>query len=194
MKSLVREIHRRSLWQVLGIYLAASWLVLQIVDVVGANFGLPEWVAPGALILLLIGLPIVLATAFVQEGMSTGGPEAPSPSLTDVGDVPPPSPSKLNPARGLFTWRRALLGGLAAFVLLAALTGVYLFLRAAGDRVLDALEGAPDPPFDSVFCDSLEVYGADWTAGFLEEFQKRRGWDLAPYLPALWHEDIAEDD
>ena len=64
---LVREIHRRSLWQVLGIYLAASWIVLQVVDVVGNNFGMPEWVPPAALILLLVGLPIVLATAFVQE-------------------------------------------------------------------------------------------------------------------------------
>ena len=37
----------------------------------------------------------------------------------------------------------------------------------------------------AVFCDSLEVYGSDWTADFLEEFQKRRGYDLKPYLPAL---------
>ena len=60
-----------------------------------------------------------------------------------------------------------------------------LFLRAAGDRVLDALG---DAPFHSVFCDSLEVYGADWTAEFLAEFEKRRGYDLRPYLPALFHE------
>ena len=32
------------------------------------------------------------------------------------------------------------------------------------------------------------MYGADWTKDFLAEFQKRRGYDLAPYLPALWHE------
>ena len=63
-----------------------------------------------------------------------------------------------------------------------------LFLRAAGDRVMDALGEDTAPPFHSVFCDSLEVYGADWTKDFLAEFQKRRGYDLAPYLPALWHE------
>jgi hypothetical protein len=39
----------------------------------------------------------------------------------------------------------------------------------------------------AIFCDSLEV-SADsmyWTDGFLEEFQKRRGYDLAPYLPLI---------
>ncbi|HXE07284.1 MAG TPA: glycosyl hydrolase, partial [Acidobacteriaceae bacterium] len=41
------------------------------------------------------------------------------------------------------------------------------------------------PPY-SVFSDSLEVYGADWTPGFLQEFRKRRGYDLLPYLPDLF--------
>jgi len=63
-----------------------------------------------------------------------------------------------------------------------------LFLRAAGDRVMNALASAGAPPFHSVFCDSLEVYGADWTKDFVAEFQKRRGYDLAPYLPALFHD------
>jgi len=63
-----------------------------------------------------------------------------------------------------------------------------LFLRAAGDRVMNALASEGAPPFHSVFCDSLEVYGADWTKDFLVEFEKRRGYDLAPYLPALFHD------
>ena len=40
------------------------------------------------------------------------------------------------------------------------------------------------PPY-SVFCDSLEVDYANWTGDMLEEFQKRRGYDLKPHLPAL---------
>jgi hypothetical protein len=31
-KKLINEIHRRSLWQVLGIYLAGSWVALQVVE------------------------------------------------------------------------------------------------------------------------------------------------------------------
>jgi len=41
-----------------------------------------------------------------------------------------------------------------------------------------------NPPY-SVFSDSLEVYGADWTANLPAEFQKRRGYDLIPHLPEL---------
>jgi hypothetical protein len=40
------------------------------------------------------------------------------------------------------------------------------------------------PPY-SVFSDSLEVYLADWTPNLPAEFQKRRGYDLVPYLPEL---------
>jgi len=43
----------------------------------------------------------------------------------------------------------------------------------------------PNPPY-AVFCDSLEVGGEDWTYNFLDEFKKRRGYDLRPYLPALF--------
>jgi hypothetical protein len=40
------------------------------------------------------------------------------------------------------------------------------------------------PPY-SVFSDSLEVYGADWTSDLPAEFLKRRGYDLIPHLPEL---------
>lgn len=40
------------------------------------------------------------------------------------------------------------------------------------------------PPY-SVFSDSLEVYGADWTPDLLTEFRNRRGYDLLPHLPEL---------
>ncbi|HKS97217.1 MAG TPA: glycosyl hydrolase, partial [Terriglobia bacterium] len=63
-----------------------------------------------------------------------------------------------------------------------------LFLDAVGNRTLDELKSLGLPPFHSVFCDSLEVEGADWTGGFLEEFRRRRQYDLTPYLPALWQD------
>ena len=63
------------------------------------------------------------------------------------------------------------------------------YSRAASQKHLEAV-GAPlaaagGGNIHAMFCDSLEVYGADWTSGFLKEFQKRRGYDLIPYLPAL---------
>ena len=70
MKKLIHEAHRRSLWQVLGIYLAGSWIALQVVAQLADSVGFPDWVEPFALVLLVIGLPIVMATAFVQEGVA----------------------------------------------------------------------------------------------------------------------------
>ncbi|HLH20107.1 MAG TPA: glycosyl hydrolase [Bryobacteraceae bacterium] len=59
---------------------------------------------------------------------------------------------------------------------------IALHLSAVGDKLLAAC--GKNPPY-AVFSDSLEVYGADWTPSFLEEFRQRRGYDLMPYLPAL---------
>jgi alpha-L-rhamnosidase len=57
------------------------------------------------------------------------------------------------------------------------------YLRNTGDRLYSAFD-KNNVPY-SFFCDSLEVYNQDWTDDFLAEFQKRRGYDLKPHLPAL---------
>jgi hypothetical protein len=41
------------------------------------------------------------------------------------------------------------------------------------------------PPY-AVFSDSLEVYNTDWTDDFAAEFQRRRGYDIVPHLPAVF--------
>ncbi|HSQ19046.1 MAG TPA: glycosyl hydrolase, partial [Blastocatellia bacterium] len=56
------------------------------------------------------------------------------------------------------------------------------YLKRTGDRLMRAFDAGPP---HAVFCDSLEVYNSDWTGDFLEEFQRRRGYDLKPHLPAL---------
>ena len=55
-------------------------------------------------------------------------------------------------------------------------------LRAVGDPMLDAV---PAELVGSVFCDSLEVYGADWTPRLPAEFARRRGYDVLPLLHLL---------
>ena len=133
MKKLIQEIHRRSLWQVLGIYAVGAWVALQVVDVLAQNFGLPEWFPAFALALLVIGLPIVLATAFVQVGGR--GPE---PSDGEVVQAGPDASSVSPPARGSsggtpFTWKNAILGGVGAFALWGVVAaGWMLFGPGAG--------------------------------------------------------------
>ena len=78
--------------------------------------------------------------------------------------------------------KRAAAGaeGLALDHYSAAATEAHL--RAVGDPMLDAV---PAELVGSVFCDSLEVYGADWTARLPDEFARRRGYDLLPLLHLL---------
>jgi tetratricopeptide (TPR) repeat protein len=85
IKRLIHEVHRRSLWQVVAIYLVGSFGALEAVDFLTQNAGLPDWVPSLALVLLVIGLPIVTATAFIQEGLpgrevDRTGPSSPSPT------------------------------------------------------------------------------------------------------------------
>jgi formylglycine-generating enzyme required for sulfatase activity len=63
---MAREQHQRSLWQVLGIYIAASWVCLQVIDVLAQNIGLPPWVFTLTLVMLIAGLPVTALTAYFQ--------------------------------------------------------------------------------------------------------------------------------
>ncbi len=63
-------------------------------------------------------------------------------------------------------------------------------LKTVADPLMAAL--AEHPPY-SVFSDSLEVYGSDWTPNFLAEFKKRRGYDLRPHLPDLFTANPREE-
>ncbi|MFQ5530876.1 MAG: tetratricopeptide repeat protein, partial [Gemmatimonadota bacterium] len=141
MNNFIREVHRRSLWQVLGIYLMGSWVVLQVVDQLHQTAGLPDWVPSLALVLLLIGLPMCIATAFIQEGMPgrDHAPEqAPEPTpVAESGDVQAAAPAapatKPSWLRGnVFTWRNAIAGGIAALALFGAATAAWMVMRSAG--------------------------------------------------------------
>ncbi len=120
LKELIREVHRRSLWQVLGIYLVASWVVFEVVQTLTEGLELPAWLPAFALVLLLVGLPIVLATAFVQEGMAPLGSAAES--AVEV------APRQQATHHKLFTWRNAIMGGMAAFSLWGVVATGWLLL------------------------------------------------------------------
>lgn len=137
-KKLIHEVHRRSLWQVVSIYLMGSWGALQVVEGVTQNAGLPDWVPPFALVLLVVGLPITVATAFIQEGLPGradlpgGSPVEPDAPVAGGGQSPTPTPAPVGARVGLFTWRNAILGGVGAALLLFASTAVYFIMWNAG--------------------------------------------------------------
>jgi hypothetical protein len=62
-------------------------------------------------------------------------------------------------------------------------------LEAAGTPLWQAARNAG---FRAVWCDSLEIYSANWTADFPNQFKSRRGYDLKPYLPLLFGEATSQ--
>ncbi len=63
------------------------------------------------------------------------------------------------------------------------------WLHDVGDKLL---AGVPEGGIRSIFCDSLEVHGANWTDDLPEIFLRKRGYDLMAYLPALFDRNHAD--
>ncbi len=133
-QALWTTIRRGRVIQVLAVYLGTSFLVLEAVDIFTDRLGLPDWVFPGAVVLLLIGLPIMLTTALVQSALS-------QPSETQATDptIPTPEPSSATStadvaavAKHWLTWKKMILGGVLAFALLGMAVTAYTAMRTLG--------------------------------------------------------------
>src|SRR5215470_5413912 len=61
------ELKRRNVFRAGAVYLAAAWSLAQIGDVVAQAFAAPAWPMRVLLVLLALGLPIVLVTAWLFE-------------------------------------------------------------------------------------------------------------------------------
>src|SRR5256712_4321964 len=98
--------------RVAGLFALTSVAVLGVVYFLMNQLGLPGWVMPGAIVLLAAGLPIMLWTGVIERrramARSTEG------------------------WHGLFTWRKAVAGGVAAFAALGLGAGVYAAMRVLG--------------------------------------------------------------
>ncbi|HEX2637052.1 MAG TPA: protein kinase [Gemmatimonadales bacterium] len=128
LEALSMPPRRVPLLGILGIYGACAVLVLGIAHLTMVQLGLPDWVMPGAGVLLLIGLPIILATALLQVG-----------HVAKPGGGPRPTDS---PPRHWLTWRRAISGGVLAFSGLGVVVTTYMGMRAFGIGPLGTLLAA----------------------------------------------------
>ncbi len=64
-------------------------------------------------------------------------------------------------------------------------------VRTYMDKLAGALEavlgGKLGDHIRALFCDSIELSGANITDDFFEEFRKRRGYDLKPFVPLVYY-------
>ncbi|UCC85209.1 MAG: hypothetical protein JSW46_09965, partial [Gemmatimonadota bacterium] len=134
LKRLIAEVHERSLWQALVVYLGASLGVLGTVDLFIEYLGLPRWLMWLAFALLVTGLPVVIVTSLAKEEVY--GDEVPE----EYAEAAALEDRRLR----FLTWRTAgfaLVGVLAVWGLVAAGwvvlggTGYLLFRGAAAGFV-----------------------------------------------------------
>lgn len=138
IRKLIQDVHRRSLWQVAAIYMGGAWVALEVVSLLAETAGLPTWLPPFALALLVLGFPVVLATAFVGGGYDDDS--APGPALQETAS--PPAPSAV---RGAYARRTLTLGALAAVAAWAIVAGMPslapgsdVTLGSTGDAALES--------------------------------------------------------
>ena len=66
------------------------------------------------------------------------------------------------------------------------------YLKGFAERVAPALGGKLSNGLRALYCDSIEISDANWTSALPEEFRRRHGYDLLPYLPLVLAVDAAE--
>ena len=152
----MRGLRRWSLLKILAGYVVVGWLLMETAENLTFVLGLPEWVQPFTLVLLLVGFPLLLATAVIQgrredPAMEAGSPHAaeqrskgaeaqsgaPTPAAAGESPVfdrpavrrPSHSSSSLERA---FTWKNAAAGAVAGLALLVVVTGGWMLMRALG--------------------------------------------------------------
>jgi TolB-like protein len=139
LKRLIVQAHRRSLWQALAVYLGVSYAVVEAVDIFSDNFGLPDWLFPLAIVLLLLALPFVVVASLQREDVAAGEAEL--------------AGEETEARRRVLTWRNAGFGFLGAL----ALWGVV----ATGWLALGGVRAAPAGPIDSIVVLPFENFSGD---------------------------------
>jgi tetratricopeptide (TPR) repeat protein len=138
---------RAYLTRALVVFLGASYAVLEVTDIFIDQLGLPDWFFPGVIVLLALGLPIVIATSLVQtrrreppEG-EAAGPVASHALGADSDTVLAEAPD-VAPTGSWLTWRKAIVGMIAAFAVWGIVVAAYMTMRALGVGPVGSLVAA----------------------------------------------------
>ncbi len=166
IRQFIHEVHRRSLWQVLLIYVGGSWVAFEVVQTLTEGLGLPGWFPALALVLLIVLLPVVLATAFVREAEPAA--TISDPTLIPVDEAHTEAARK----RRLLTWRNAGLSFMAALAVWGIVATGWLLLGGRGSAPEAERTSIAVLPFANLSPNADDAYFAD---GIHEEIISQLG-------------------
>lgn len=72
MQRFFRELRRRSIIQVAGLYAGIAWIVLQFASTTLPAFDAPDWILRAVVIVTIAGFPVAIALAWIYELTSAG--------------------------------------------------------------------------------------------------------------------------
>ena len=123
---------RGMLGKALALYAAAFVVVAVLAKAAIVGIGLPDWVFPGALLVMGLGLPVILFTAFVQA--ATRRALTATPTLTPGGSPAPQGTMATIAVKAAphLSWRRTALGGATAVGAFVILVGGWMLMRSLG--------------------------------------------------------------
>ena len=130
---LILSAGRGVLQRALLVYAAAFIVVAIVAKAAIVAIGLPDWVFPGALVVMALGLPVILFTAYVHR--TTRRAFTATPTYTPNGTPSMTHGTMANialKASPHVSWRRTTLGGAIAVGTFILLIGGYMTLRAMG--------------------------------------------------------------
>jgi tRNA A-37 threonylcarbamoyl transferase component Bud32/tetratricopeptide (TPR) repeat protein len=117
----------------LGVYAAAFVIVAIVTRAAILAIGLPDWVFPGALIVMALGLPVILFTGYVHHVNRRVATM--TPSITPGGTSTTTQSTMANialKATPHVSWRRTMMGGVYSVGAFMFLVGGFMALRALG--------------------------------------------------------------
>ena len=94
-RSLFEELKRRNVFRAAGMYLVVAWLLLQVGETTFDALGLPDGSQRFLIVLLALGLPVVLALAWIFDLTPEGivrTPDDPAAEVAQLRDGPSPKP------------------------------------------------------------------------------------------------------
>jgi tetratricopeptide (TPR) repeat protein len=113
----------------LVIWAAAFAGVVVLAQLAETALGLPDWVLPGAILVMVAGLPVIMFTAFVHRAANRAAvTRTPGGSPRQAGTFEHVAARALP----LMSWRRTTQGGIAAIATFVGLVVGFMVLRALG--------------------------------------------------------------
>ena len=62
-----KELKRRKVLQVTGVYAGVGWVVMQVAATVFPNLGIPQWILSALIILIILGFPVAMVVAWIYD-------------------------------------------------------------------------------------------------------------------------------